>query len=189
MSFPTDFSPEVYGHERLPDILDAVIPEVARELAFGELEGLENVDGKEITDQEILQAVEWDGATQRRRKWLLMAGEVVFRASQARERANMQSTRSTGLPRVTGTSTDVDWVDCYNEAANSVANYMSEPSTAEAVKSALRRETFDEERELSIPTRIPREVLRRVDARVREHDDVSVDGVVRAHRETIEQIS
>lgn len=185
----TAFTPEVYGHERLPEILDEVIPEVSRDLAFGELEGLEHINGAELTNQEILQAVEWDGAPQRRRKWLLMNGEVVFRASQARERANLQSTEKVGQARVSGTSTDVDWIDCYNEAANSVANYMSEPSTAEAVKSALRRETFDDKRELSIPTRIPREVLRRAEARIRECDDVSVDAVVRAHRETIEQIN
>lgn len=189
MMLPNDFGPKRYGHERIPEVLDAVIPKVCRELAFGELEGLEDINDEELSDQEILQAVEWDGATQRKRKWLLMTGEMVFRATQTRERANMQSTRNTGLLRVTDASTDVDWVGCYNEAANSVANYMSKPSTAEAVKSALRRETFDETREVSIPTRIPREVLRRAEAQIRERNDVSVDAVVGAHKETIKQIA
>ena len=67
--------------------------------------------------------------------------------------------------------------DRFTQAANQVGEEISR--SAETVKSALTRETFGDEAGVEIP----REVLIRVEDRVEEHDDVTLEDILQAHRE------
>jgi hypothetical protein len=67
--------------------------------------------------------------------------------------------------------------DRFTQAANQVGEEISR--SAETVKSALTRETFGDEAGVEIP----REVLIRVEDRVEEHDDVTLEDTLQAHRE------
>jgi len=176
-------------HEVLTEILDAVIPEVVCDLVFGEHEKFKHVNPEEIADERILNDVEWDGPYKRREKWLLMAGEMVVQADQRRERQSMTAGQGaeespSGLAYFASEPTDIDWQDCYNEAADAVAIYVDGASSAEAIKDGLRRQTFGGE--ISIKT--PREVLRRLVGRVRNSNEVTVDEVIAAHREAVESL-
>ncbi|WP_157573438.1 hypothetical protein [Haloplanus natans] len=174
-SGPTD------GHDSLPGILDEVIPEVVRDRIFGTHPKYSDITPNEVTDQGILDAVDWDKTPKRQRKWLWMCGEVVLWADKRRERSEMyrlQETRSEGF----GQTTSLNWQNCYNEAADAVAIYLNDASCAESVKDGLRRQTFGSEISISVP----REVLRQVEARVREHENVNPDAVIAAHKEAVE---
>lgn len=168
--------------ETLTDILNEVIPEVTKERIFGSHEDYEEINPRAVSDQEILDAVSWDGAPKRRKKWLLMSGEVVLRADMARDKHTMQQNGLEKLGVASSGRAALDWQTYYNEAADAVAIYIDGASCAETIKSALRRETFGNEISISIP----REVLRRLEARVRERDDVTVQTVIAAHRDAIE---
>jgi len=175
-------------HEALAEILDAVIPEVARDLVFGEHEEFEDVDPKAVSDKAVLDAVEWDGTFKRRQKWLLIAGEMVFQAEQQRERQSLQSNGGeesglNGLASYSSEPSNINWQDCYNEAADAVAIYVDDTSCAESIKDGLRRQTFGEE----ISIRAPREVLRRLVGRVRNRDDPTVDEVIAKHRKAAKE--
>jgi hypothetical protein len=63
------------------------------------------------------------------------------------------------------------------QAANRVGEEISR--SAETVKSALTRETFGDEAGVEIP----REVLIRVEDRVDEHNEVTFEDILQAHRE------
>lgn len=67
--------------------------------------------------------------------------------------------------------------DRFTQAANQVDEEISR--SAETVKSALTRETFGDEAGVEIL----REVLIRVADRVEEHDDVTLEDILQAHRE------
>lgn len=176
-------------HEVLTEILNSVIPEVVRDLVFGEHEQFKDVNPKDITDVQILNSVEWDGPYKRREKWLLMAGEMVYQAERRRERQSIGSGEAkkqslSGLAYFSSDPTDIKWQDCYNETADAVAIYVDGASSAEAIKDGLRRQTFGGE----ISIEIPREVLRRLVGHVRNRDDVSINEVLAAHREAVESL-
>ncbi|GAB3327838.1 hypothetical protein GCM10027355_32390 [Haloplanus salinarum] len=67
--------------------------------------------------------------------------------------------------------------DRFTQAANQVGEEISR--SAETVKSALTRETFGDEAGVEIP----REVLIRVEDRVEEYDDVTLEDILQAPRE------
>lgn len=67
--------------------------------------------------------------------------------------------------------------DRFTQAANQVGEEINR--SAETVKSALTRETFGDE----VGVKIPRKVLIRVEDRVEEHDDITVEDILQAHRE------
>lgn len=191
MSFDSVMEPS--GHEReheaLTEILNDAIPEVSRDLVFGEHEEYKTVDPREVTDEAVLEAVEWDGPFKRREKWLLMAGEMVFQVEQSREEQSLQtdSAENTGLGGLASFSSEplhINWQDCYNEAADAVAIYVDGASCAESIKDGLRGQTFG--REVSI--QVPREVLRRLVVRVQTREDITVDEVIAQHREAIESL-
>jgi len=183
-----DFNPGGHEneHEALIDILNSVIPEVIRDLVFGEHNHYEDADPDGISNEAILNAVEWSGPYKRRQKWLLMAGEMVFQAEQRRKRQSLisgggEESRS-GLAYFSSEPNDINWKDCYNEAADAVAIYVDGASSAEAIKDGLRRQTFGGE----ISIRVPREVLRRLVEHVYESNDLTVDEVITAHQEAVE---
>ena len=182
-----------YEHEILPEILDEVIPEVVRERILATHDAFDEVDPESISDEEILDAVEWDGTPKRGRKWMRMSGEVVLRADMSRQKSSMVGKREGtahdyGIDALSAGATDIDWMTCYNESADAVAIYIDGISCAETVKSALLRETFGGENlEPSISIEVPREVLRRLEQQVRDRDDVSVGGVISAHRDAIDR--
>jgi hypothetical protein len=185
----TNQSGHEYEHDVLTEILNETIPEVSRDLVFGEHEECKNVNPRDVTDEAVLEAVEWDGPSKRREKWLLMAGEMVFQVEQSREKQSLQtdSSEDTGLGGLASFSSgpmNINWQDCYNEAADAVAIYVDGASCAESIKDGLRGQTFG--REISI--QVPREVLRRLVVRVQNREDVTVDEVIAQHREAIESL-
>lgn len=67
--------------------------------------------------------------------------------------------------------------DRFIQAAHDIGEELGVDS--ETVKSALRRETFGDEAGIEVP----REVLRRVDERVEECDDVTTEDILQVYRE------
>jgi hypothetical protein len=67
--------------------------------------------------------------------------------------------------------------DRFTQAANQIGEEISR--SAETVKSTLTRETFGDE----VGVEIPREVLIRVEDRIEEHDDVTLEDILQAHHE------
>lgn len=67
--------------------------------------------------------------------------------------------------------------DRFTQAANEVGEEIGR--SAETVKSALRRETFGDD----VGVKIPREVLIRIEERVEDHDDVTLEDILQVHRE------
>jgi hypothetical protein len=175
-------------HEALEQLLHSIIPEVVRDEVFGEHQQYKNVDSDGFSDEMILNAVEWNGPYKRRQKWLLMAGEVVYQTEQKREKQSLKSDGAEGLGSGSGyfssKPSDINWQDCYNEAADAVAIYVDGASSAEAIKDGLRRQTFGDD----ISINIPREVLRRLVGRVRDRDDLTVDEIIADHYEAVETL-
>ena len=94
----------------------------------------------------------WNKTDKRGRKWVKMA------------RAFMLRTENTPKDRFT-------------QAAHEVGEELG--ISAEAVKSALRREMFNEDASIMIP----REVLICVEKRVKNHDEFAVEDILRVYRE------
>jgi hypothetical protein len=185
------FGPPAESHENdvLAELIEENIPPVTRELVYDQHEDFVEEDTEDISDDQILEAVEWDGRQKRRQKWLFMAGEMVFQAEQMREKKSLKSSKSkesppTGLGAFSSGSTDLNWQNCYNEAADAVAIYIQDSSTASNIKDGLQRGTFGE----GISIDVPREVLRRLVSGVQSRKDVTVDEVIADHREAVEAI-
>lgn len=125
-------------HEALPELLDAVIVEVARERVFDVYDELP--DGDAVSDEQILTALDWDGPRKRKQKWMWMLGEFLSRPT-------------------------VSVSERFNEAADAVAIYMDSCNTASTVTAGLRRETFDEEISISVPREVLHRVDKQVEKR------------------------
>lgn len=106
----------------------------------------------ELLDDIVPEGYYWNKTPKRGEKWVRMARSFILRSERL-------------VP------------DRFNQAAHEAGDEMG--ITAEAVKSALTRETFGE----GVGVEVPREVLRRVDQRVQEREDISVEDILQVFRE------
>ena len=121
---------------------------------YGEHEVLSEILD-EIFEEEIPDGYSWSKTRTRGKKWVKMARAYLFRPEET--------------PR-----------DRFNQAANEVGEELGDGGVcAETVKSALRRETFGD----GVSIEVPREVLREVEKRVLAREDVSLEEILRVHRE------
>jgi hypothetical protein len=175
-------------NKKLPEFIDRGIIETARR-EFKRNDALD-LNPRALSDEQILEAVDWDGPNERQKKWLFMAAQFITEVNilLGEQRVERQGTmchhsQGSGLA-----GEPINWGSVFVAAEDAVGHQLS--LCASTVRAALQKETFEDEddSDLEIGVEVPRYALQLVDREVRKSDEVTAEEIIGDHKEAIQWI-